>query len=161
MCSIPHISDEDKHDEICTLLLRFECLNKTIFESRFIPDYNQQWTNSSSKQTSFEEWPGTWGTQAEFMAAATLFQVPVYCCYTSLCGSKYHWEAINPTASTGNLRTLEIIKEDPAFYMQTSHHFQLLYWESTHFNCNFCYIITHSSQLFLNFLVLKYFIDLT
>ena len=116
------LGDEDKHDEIRTLLLSFECLNKTIFESQFIPDDNQQRTNSSSKQTSFEEHlrhqlrPGTWGTQVELMAAATLFQVPIYCCYTSLCGSKYHWEAINPIASTGNLRTPETIKvkEDAA-----------------------------------------------
>ena len=154
MCSISHISDEDKHDEICTLLLRLECLNKTIFEGRFIPNYNQQWTNSSSKQTSFEEHlrhqvrPGTWGTQAEFMAAATLFQVPVYCCYTSLCGSKYHWEAINPIATTGNLRKLEIIKEDPAFYMETPHHFELLYWESTHFDC---IVSLHDNSLITSF----------
>ena len=128
MYSIPHTWRWNKHDKIHTLLLRFECLNRIIFESQFIPDDNQQQTNSSSKQKSFEEHlrhqlrSGTWGTKLELMAAATMFQVSVYCCYTSLCRRKYHWEAINPIASTGgNLRTPVIkVKEDSAFYMQNS-----------------------------------------
>ena len=60
------------------------------------------------------------------MATATLFQVPVYCCYTNLCGSEYHWEVVNPMAAPANLRIPEIIKEDPVFHMQTPHHFELL-----------------------------------
>ena len=135
------LGDEDKHDDIRTLLLRFECLNKTIFASQFIPDAYKQTTTLPLKPATFQEHlrhqlrTGTWGTQVELMATATLFQVPVYCCYTNLCGSKYHWEAINPMASPSKLRMPEIIQEDPVFYMQTPHHFELLYWESTHFDC--------------------------
>ena len=35
------LGDEDKHDDIHTLLVRFEDLNKALFESRFIPSATQ------------------------------------------------------------------------------------------------------------------------
>ena len=69
------------------------------------------------------------------MATATLFQVPVYCFYTNLGGIKYHWEAIKPIATPANLRVPEIVEEDPVTNMHTPHHFELLYWERTHFDC--------------------------
>ena len=69
------------------------------------------------------------------MATATLFQVPVYCCCTNLSGTKYHWEAIKLIATPANLRVPEIVEEDPVAKMHTPHHFELLYWELTHFHC--------------------------
>ena len=103
------LGDEDKHDDIRTLLVRFENLNKALFESRFIPS-----PNAVSFRDHFKHqlWPGVWGTQVELMANATLFQVPVYCCYTNLSGAKYHWEAIKPIATPANLRVPEIVEED-------------------------------------------------
>ena len=154
------LGDEDQHDAIRTLLLRFERLNKTVFESRFIPADNQQRSTSFEQHLRHQLRSGTWGTQVELMAAATLFQVPIYCCYTSLCGSKYHWEAMNPIASIGNLRMPEIVKEDPAFYMQTPHHFELLYWENTHFDS---IVSLHNNSLVTSFPELsgaEHFVDL-
>ena len=126
------LGDEEKHDDIRTLLVRFETLNKTTFSSRFIPYANKQ---TYQEHLKHQLRTGNWGTQVELMATATLFQVPVYCCCTNLSGTDYHWKLINPIASLANLRIPEIIEEDPVFYMQTPHHFELLYWESTHFDC--------------------------
>ena len=60
-----------------------ENLNKALFDSQFIPNAN------SLTQLHFrvdhlknQLWPNVWLTQVELMAIATLFQVPVYCCYT-------------------------------------------------------------------------------
>ena len=103
------LGDEDKHDDIRTLLVRFENLNKALFESRFIPSAN---ATSFRDHLKHQLWPGVWGTQVELMATATLFQVPVYCCYTNLSGAKYHWEAIKPIATPANLRVPEIVEED-------------------------------------------------
>ena len=126
------LGDEEKHDDIRILLVRFENLNKALFESRFIPSGN---TTSFHDHLKHQLWPGVWGTQVELMATATLFQVPVYCCYTNLSGAKYHWEAIKPIATPANLRVPEIVEEDPVANMRTPHHFELLYWELTHFDC--------------------------
>ena len=104
------LGDEDKHDDIRTLLVRFENLNKALFESRFIPSANAV---SFRDHLKHQLWPGVWGTQVELMATATLFQVPVYCCYTNLSGAKYHWEAIKAIATPANLRVPEIVEEDP------------------------------------------------
>ena len=108
--------------------------------NQFIIKTNIVWGTPKAPTTAWNL-GNTSGTKLRLMGAAILFQVPVYCCYTSLCRSKYHWEATNPIASSGNLRTPEVVKvkEDPAFYMQTPHHFQLIYWESTHFDSLHCF----------------------
>ena len=74
------LDDEDKHDHIHTLLVRFENLNKALFENRFIPSGNA----TSFRDHLKRQLSGVWGTQVELMATTTLFQVPVYCCYTNL-----------------------------------------------------------------------------
>ena len=126
------LGDEDKHDDIHTLLVRFEKLNKALFENRFIPSGN---ATSFRDHLKRQLWPGVWGTQVGLMATATLFQVPVYCCYTNLSRTKYHWEAIKLIATPANLRVPEVVEEDPVAKMHTPHHFGLLYWELTHFGC--------------------------
>ena len=152
------LGDEDKHDDIRTLLVRFENLNKALFESRFIPSAN---TTSFHDHLKHQLWPGVWGTQVELMATATLLQVPVYCCYTNLSGTKYHWEAIKPIATPANLRVPEIVEEDPVANMHTPHHLELLYWEHTHFDC----IVSQlDNSLCTSFPVLsgtEHFLDLT
>ena len=76
------------------------------------------------------------------MATAMLFQVPLYSCYTSLVEANT-WEAINPMASPGNLRTPKIIKQDRVFHVQTFHHYEPLYWESTHCSCYYVLFTAH------------------
>ena len=152
------LGDEEKHDDIRTLLVRFENLNKALFESRFIPSGN---TTSFHDHLKHQLWPGVWGTQVELMATATLFQVPVYGCYTNLSGTKYHWEAIKPIATPANLRVPEIVEEDPVANMHTPHHFELLYWELTHFDC---IVSQPDNSLCTSFPVLsgtEHFMDLT
>lgn len=39
------LGDEEKHDDITKLLLRYKRLNKTLFVSRFIPYANEQRAN--------------------------------------------------------------------------------------------------------------------
>ena len=102
------LGDENKHDDIRTLLVRFGNLYKALFENSFIPSGN---ATSFRDHLKCQLWPGVWGTQVELMATATLFQVPVYCCYTNLSGTKYHWEAIKPIATPANLRVPEIVEE--------------------------------------------------
>ena len=137
------LGDEDKYDDIRTLLVRFENLNKALFERRFISSAN---TTSFHDHLKHQLWPGVWGTQVELMATATLFQVPVYCCYTNLSGTKYHWEAIKPIATHANLRVPEIVEEDPSnSYTGNTHTSTALFhnW------------ITHCAHLFLFCLVLN------
>ena len=83
------------------------------------------------------------------MATATLFQVTVYCCYSNHTATKFHWEAITQIATPSNLRIIpEIVEEDPVSRsnMQTPHHFELLYWELSHFDC----IVSHNNSLCLS-----------
>ena len=133
------LGNEDEHDAIRMLLVRFENLNKGLFEGRFIPYDEISTRKASVKVTTFHDHlkhqlhPGTWGTHVELMASATLFQVPVYCCYTNGNGTSYHWECTNPIATTTNFKIPEIVEEDPAFNIQIPHYIELLYWERTHF----------------------------
>ena len=131
-----------------TLLVRFENLNKALFESRFIPSAN---ATSFRDHLKHQLWPGVWGTQVELMATATLFQVPVYCCYTNLSGANYHWEAIKPIATPANLRVPEIVEE-----ACTPHITLNSYTGNTHTSTAlFHNWITHSAHLFLFCLVLN------
>ena len=68
------LGDEDKHDDIRTLLGRFKNLNKALSESWFVPSAN---ATSFHDHLKHQLWPGISGTQVELMATATLFQVPV------------------------------------------------------------------------------------
>ena len=78
----------------CTLLVRFEKLNKALFENRFISSVGTQHHFVTILSISCGQVFG--GHKVELMATATQLQVPVYCCYTNLSGIKYHWEAIKP-----------------------------------------------------------------
>ena len=154
------LGDEDNHDDIRTLLVRFENLNKALFENRFIPGGN---ATSFLDHLKRQLWPGVWGTQVELMATATLFQVPVYCCYTNLSGTKYHWEAIKPIATPANLRVPEIVEEDPVAKMHTPHHFELLCILGTHTHFD-CIVSQPDDSLCTSFPVLsgtEHFMDLT
>ena len=58
------LGDEDKHDDIRTLLVRFKNLNKAVFENRFIPSGN---ATSFCDHLKRQLWPGVWGTVTIFL----------------------------------------------------------------------------------------------
>lgn len=83
---------QDNHLEVRTLLIRFENLNKNVFEGRLIPGVNESTVMAHVKKLCR---PFTWAANIEMMATATLFQVPVYECTQAPSGF-YRWEIFKP-----------------------------------------------------------------
>jgi len=100
------LGNEEEHDAVRTLLIRFENLNHHYFEA-FLMDKNEPTLKAYiSKMCQ----PSTWGTQIEIEAAACLFQVPVYECLQSQDGEANHWEVHHPRAPADQFRHPTILK---------------------------------------------------
>ena len=74
--------------------------------------------------------PGTWATQVEVVAAATVFAVPVF--FTSQSGQEYKWNVIyplsNPTLKYPDFPDME----EPTLLRPP--HFELLYHTNLHYD---------------------------
>ena len=77
--------------------------------------------------------PCSWGTHIEILAAATLFEVPVYEYVQSPeCDSEDHWEVHHPLASLHKLNQLPITE---LHHMHRPPHFELRYIINSHYDC--------------------------
>ena len=77
--------------EVRSLLVRFENLNRSFFQS-FLTSVNSP---SMEEHISGMLWPGTWGNHIEPLAGATYYNIPVYyCCHNARKGD--HWELCKP-----------------------------------------------------------------
>ena len=125
------LGNEEEHDAVRTLLIRFENLNHHYFEA-FLMDKNEPTLKAYiSKMCQ----PSTWGTQIEIEAAVALFQVPVYECVQSQDGETYHWEVHHPRAPAGQFRHPTIVEDDPVYSAVIPHHFELAYKRNCHYDC--------------------------
>lgn len=113
----------------CLCELKFEQINEYIFAKFLMPPVNKP---SFQEHIEFLQRPGSWATQVEVLTVATMFQVPVYYCKSSQ-DDVYYWEVTNPLKckSPANEESL-----DDVFYMaKIPHHFELMYWDRSHYDC--------------------------
>ena len=68
---------------------------------------------------------GTWGTQVEIIAAATLYQIPIYVASTSQDGLTYHWRKYSPLLLSDATRNVTAT---------TKTHLELIHLDSCHFD---------------------------
>lgn len=121
--------DESNHLSVRAKVLKFEQINEYIFAKFLMPPVNKP---SFQEHIEFLQRPGSWATQVEVLTVATMFQVPVYYCKSSQDDVSY-WEVTNPLKckSPANEESL-----DDVFYMaKIPHHFELVYWDRSHYDC--------------------------
>ena len=80
------LGNEEEHDAVRTLIIRFENFNRHYFKPLLMSNNEPTLKAHVSKMCR----PFTWGTQIEIQAVACLFQVPVYECVQSQDGETYH-----------------------------------------------------------------------
>ena len=89
------MGSEENHFEVRDMLIRFQNLNQTSFQP-FLTSVNSA---TIQEHISSMLLPNKWGTHIEILAAATIYQVPVYCCVHSPVPSDYvapHWVCVKP-----------------------------------------------------------------
>ena len=117
--------DEDK--AVRNVVYRMVLMNKSTFKPFFIP---------TSKVQTFEElcehnWkPGIWATQVEVVAAATVFEIPIYFISSSTTGHK--WNVIHP--QTNSLMRYPSFPDIDGATLLNPSHFELLYYENFHYD---------------------------
>ena len=125
--SVQLFGTQDENLAVRNVVYRMVLLNKSIFKPFFIP---------TSKVQSFEElcehnWkPGIWATQVEVVAAATIFQVPIYFISPSTIGHK--WNVIHPL--TNPLINYPCFPDIDGATLLKPSHFELLYYENSHYD---------------------------
>ena len=88
---------QDEHLLVRTTLVRLENLNKSVFQNYLLSQVN---TNTITSHIESILRLYVWGTDMEVIAAASLFQIPVYFTKESdPVDGEYHWQAIYPLPS--------------------------------------------------------------
>ena len=77
----------------------------------------------------------TWGTQVEILAAAPLFQVPIYECVQSANSYSYHWEVHHPVVETMSSHQVILAKDSLLQNTRIPSHFELFYETNLHYDC--------------------------
>ena len=98
------VGSEDKHLVVRSLLVEYKKINPHYFEP-LLMSRNEPTISAHLNKMSR---PCSWGTHIEILAAATLFEVPVYEYVQSLECSENHWEVHHPLVSAHKLSQLPI-----------------------------------------------------
>ena len=106
-----------------SLLVRFENLNAQFFE----PLLNEPTINEHIAVMSR---PCSWGTHIEILAAASLFQVPVYEYVQTQDHISDHWEVNYPLAPAETFNQVPV-----AGFLTLPSHFELCYKVNSHYDC--------------------------
>ena len=102
----------------------YTLLNKRIFKPYFIP-------TSTFEELCEHNWkPGIRATQVEVVAAATIFQIPIYFISPSTTGHK--WNAMHPL--TNSLIHYPCYPDIDGVSLLKPSHFELLYYENLHYD---------------------------
>ena len=125
------LGNEEEHDAVRTLIIRFENFNRHYFEPLLMSNNEPTLKAHVSKMCR----PFTWGTQVEIQAVTCLFRVPVYECVQSQDGETYHWEVHHPRAPADQFRLPPIVEDDPVYSAVIPHHFELAYTRNCHYDC--------------------------
>jgi len=121
--------DDSQHLSVRAAIVEFEEKNELVFKKFLMPPINQV---SFQEHATLIRSPGSWATQVEVNAVATMFQVPV-CFFKNTIGDKYndcHWEVVNPL-KLSTLSNSDIFLKPKV----VPHHFELIYWDGSHYNC--------------------------
>ena len=128
------LGNQEEHFNVRSLIVRFENLNTTHFQSRLTgvnkPTISEHILNMGK--------PSCCGTHIEITAIASLYQVPVYYCTDPPHSEKGHrWEAVYPIAPASNLKYPLVVEDDPAFasFVARPTQFELLYYVGRHYDC--------------------------
>ena len=118
---------DDKHYEIRTAIVRLINLNGNIFSNFLIPSVNHA---TIEEHVSHMMHNSVWGTQVEIVAAATLFQIPVYVC--SFTPTYYSWNITKPLP-TDNIRIPELLTDELILNNSAVTHLEL-YYHGSHYD---------------------------
>lgn len=121
---------EEEDSTIRSVISRTEWLNKDVFSTFLIPLGNME------EHCIGVGTPGTWATQVEVIATATIFRVPVYfCTITSSSENDCTWNVIHPlNESKYELRYPVLPDLDRSVVLMKPDHFELLYYENYHYD---------------------------
>lgn len=118
---------------IRTILYRMENLNKGTFSRFLMPGINCKTIDEHIKMISS---PHTWATQVEAVAAATVFEVPLYYCTWDQSNAIYKWHVVKPF-----FNDKESPLKIPAFPQPNDNttllrptHFELFYYDNSHYD---------------------------
>ena len=119
--------ETEEDNTIRSVISRTERLNKVVFCTFLMP------AGSMEEHCIGVGTPGTWATQVEVVATATIFRVPVYfCTITSNC---CRWNVIHPlNESKYELRYPVLPDLDKSIALLKPDHFELLYYENCHYD---------------------------
>ena len=120
-------------EEDCTVrsvITRMENLNKKVFSSFLIHGANKDTIEEHIHCVSTE---GTWATQVDVVATATVFEIPVYFCVKTT--GQYVWNVIKPLKCKTQEITLPTLPElDENTSLLQPDHFELFYHENSHYD---------------------------
>ena len=80
---------QEEHSMVGSIVYHMENLNKDTFSRFLMPGVNSETINDHIKMMSS---PRTWATQVEIVAAASVFQVPLYYCTQDK--NVYKWNVV-------------------------------------------------------------------
>lgn len=124
------LGDEDYHLVIRTGIVRLLNLNEEIFSHYLISGVNKP---TISEQVHHMLQPRTWGTHLEIIAAATLFQIPVYFCSQDPASNELTWAVHRPVNSAG-IRLPSLMDEEYQSKDETITHVELFYYQLVHYD---------------------------
>ena len=108
------------------VLFQIERFNKDVFSTFLIPAGNME------EHCMCVCTPGTWATQVEVVATATIFRVPVYFCLVS--STSINWNVIHPLDEAKyELRYPVLPDLDGSVTLLRPRHFEL-YYEKSHYD---------------------------
>lgn len=122
-------------EEDCTVrsvITSMENLNKKVFSSFLIHGTNKDTIEEHIHCVRME---GTWATQVEVVATATVFEIPVYFCVKTRGQERYVWNVIKPLkCETQEIRLPTLPELDGKTSLLKPDHFELFYHESSHYD---------------------------
>lgn len=121
---------QEEDSTVRSVISRTERLNKRVFSTFLMPAGNIE-EHCISVGT-----PGTWATQVEVVATATIFRVPVnFFAINSQSVNNSRWNVIHPLSeSKWELRYPVLPDLDESIPLQRPDHFELLYYENCHYD---------------------------
>ena len=128
--------NENAHDRLREIILRFEYLNKSLFENR-MTNINENTFDQHLRKLCD---PRSWATHIEVYAIATYFQAPVYFVTEppeqGTAGRTYCWECFRPLSTEATLSYPVLIPDDISLLADTKPtHFELVYYTRLHYDC--------------------------
>lgn len=109
--------------------------NKSVFSIFLIPGENQATIEEHIESVRV---PGSWATQV-VVAAASAFEVPIYYYSIDKKLQQYTWKVVHPYSSTKHtLKLPEFPKVSEGVSLQMPPHFELLYYDSLHYDAIVC-----------------------